>query len=46
MPRPKKKARELDDTALMKKLFPKRVRDETKKTALESRKPSSKKDSN
>jgi hypothetical protein len=38
MPRRKKKARELPDDAVMKKLFPKPVRDEAKKTALESRK--------
>lgn len=42
MPRKKKKARELTDEELLKKLFPKKVRDEAKKTALESRKPSSK----
>jgi len=38
MPRKKKKARELNDEDVLKKLFPKRVRDEAKKTALESRK--------
>lgn len=42
MPRRKKKARELTDDDLMKKLFPKKVREEGKKTALESQKPSSK----
>jgi hypothetical protein len=41
MPRKKPKARELNDDAVMKKLFPKKVRDEAKKTALRSRKPSS-----
>jgi hypothetical protein len=46
MPRKKPKARELDNEAVMRKLFPKKVRDEAKKTALDSRKPSSKKDSN
>jgi len=45
MPRRKKKARELTDEETMKKLFPKKVRDEAKKTALDSKKPSSKKDS-
>jgi hypothetical protein len=39
MPRRKPKARELNDEQVMKKLFPKKVRDESKKTALESRKP-------
>jgi hypothetical protein len=38
MPRRKKKARELTDEELLKKLFPKPVRDEAKKTAQESRK--------
>jgi len=42
VPRRKKKARELTDEDVMKKLFPKKVRDEAKKTALESRNPSSK----
>jgi len=42
MPRRKKKARELTDDETMKKLFPKKVREAAKKTALESRKPSSK----
>jgi hypothetical protein len=41
MPRKKKKARELKDDAVMKKLFPKDVRDEAKKTALENRKAKS-----
>jgi hypothetical protein len=41
MPRRKKKARELTDEETMKKLFPKKVREAAKKTALESRKPSS-----
>jgi hypothetical protein len=41
MPRRKKKARELTDEDVMKKLFPKKVRETAKKTALESRKPSS-----
>ncbi|HET7443816.1 MAG TPA: hypothetical protein VFJ57_04080 [Solirubrobacterales bacterium] len=41
MPRRKKKARELDDKAVMRKLFPKEIRDEVKKTALESRKKDS-----
>lgn len=38
MPRRKPKARELDDQAVMRKLFPKKVREAAKKTALESRK--------
>jgi hypothetical protein len=38
MPRRKKPARELTDEDVMKKLFPKKVREEAKKTALESRK--------
>jgi hypothetical protein len=42
VPRRKKKARELTDDEAMKKLFPKQVREGAKKTALESRKPSSK----
>jgi hypothetical protein len=41
MPRRKPKARELDDQAVMKKLFPKKVREESKKTALESRRKAS-----
>jgi len=36
MPRRKKKARELTDEETMKKLFPKKVREAAKKTALES----------
>jgi hypothetical protein len=42
VPRRKKKARELTDEDVMKKLFPKKVRESAKKTALESRNPSSK----
>ncbi len=42
MPRRKKKARELTDEDVMKKLFPKKVWESAKKTALESRKTSSK----
>lgn len=42
MPRRKKKARELTDEDVMKKLFPKKVREAAKKTALESRSSSSK----
>jgi hypothetical protein len=42
MPRRKKKARELTDEEALKKLFPKKVREEAKKTALQSQKPSSK----
>lgn len=42
MPRRKKKARELTDEDVMKKLFPKKVRESAKKTALKSRNPSSK----
>jgi len=41
VPRRKKKARELTDEDVMKKLFPKKVREVAKKTAVESRKPSS-----
>ncbi|HEX9967231.1 MAG TPA: hypothetical protein VGB06_04750 [Solirubrobacterales bacterium] len=37
MPRKKKKARELTDAETLRKLFPKRVRDAAKKTALDSR---------
>jgi hypothetical protein len=44
MPRRKKKSRELTDEEVMKKLFPAPARKEAKKTALESGKPSSKKD--
>jgi hypothetical protein len=39
MPRRKPKARELDDQAVMKRLFPKKAREVVKKTAQESRKP-------
>jgi hypothetical protein len=42
VPRRKKKARELTDEDVMKKLFPKKVREKAKKTALESRKTPSK----
>jgi hypothetical protein len=42
VPRRKKKARELTDEDVMKKLFPKKVRESAKKTALESQNPSSK----
>lgn len=42
MPRRKPKARELTDEDVLRKLFPKRVREEAKKTALKSRKKSSK----
>jgi hypothetical protein len=38
MPRKKKRSRELSDEETMKKLFPKKVREEAKKTALNSRK--------
>jgi hypothetical protein len=41
MPRRKKKARELNDEDVLKKLFPKPVREEAKKTAQESRKKGS-----
>lgn len=41
MPRKKKKARELTDEEAIRKLFPKKAREEAKKTALESRKGSS-----
>jgi hypothetical protein len=41
MPRKQKKARELTDDEAMKKLFPKKVREDAKKTALESRKKDS-----
>jgi hypothetical protein len=41
MPRRRKKARELDDKEVMKKLFPKKVREESKRTALESRRKAS-----
>jgi hypothetical protein len=42
MPRRKKKARELTDEETMNKLFPKKVREAAKQTALKSRKSSSK----
>jgi hypothetical protein len=37
MPRKKKKARELTDEETMRKLFPKKVREAAKKTALDNR---------
>jgi hypothetical protein len=37
MPPKKKKARELTDEETMRKLFPKKVREAAKKTALDSR---------
>ncbi len=46
MPRAKKKPMNMTNEEAMKKLFPKRVREEAKKTAMESRKKSTKKDSN
>lgn len=46
MPRRKKKARELTDEETMKKLFPKKVREEAKQTAQESRKTDSQGKSN
>ena len=46
MPRRKKKAPEMTTDEAMKKMFPKRVRDEAKKAALESQKKSTRKDSN
>jgi hypothetical protein len=42
MPRRKKKAPELPTDEALRKLFPKRVRDEAKKTAEESRKKNTK----
>ncbi len=45
MPRRKKKALELTTEEAMQKLFPKKLRDEAKRIALESRKKSTKKDS-
>jgi hypothetical protein len=45
MPRRKKQPVEMTTDEAMKKLFPKKVRDEAKKTALGSRKKSTKKDS-
>jgi hypothetical protein len=41
MPRRKKPARELTDEDVMKKLFPKKVREAAKQTALESQKKDS-----
>jgi hypothetical protein len=41
MPRKKPKAREMTDEDVMKKLFPKPVREKAKKTALDSRKKDS-----
>jgi len=38
MPRKKPKARELTTEDALKKMFPKKVREEVKKTALDSRK--------
>jgi hypothetical protein len=38
MPRRKPKARELDDEQVMRRLFPKKAREEAKKTAQEARK--------
>jgi hypothetical protein len=45
MPRRKKKAVELPTDEALKKLFPKRVRDEATKTALDSRKKNTKRQS-
>jgi hypothetical protein len=45
MPRRKKKATELPTDEVMKKLFPKPVRDEVAKTALSSRKRSTRRQS-
>jgi hypothetical protein len=42
MPRPKKKAQDLKTDEALKKLFPKAVREEAKKTALGSRKKNTK----
>lgn len=46
MPRPKKKARELTTPEALRKLFPKEVREGARKTASESKKKATKKDSN
>ena len=46
MPRRKKPPTELTTDESLRKLFPKKVREEAKKTALESKKKSTKKDSN
>jgi hypothetical protein len=45
VPRRKKKAIELTDEEAFKKMFPKKVRDEAKKAALESQKKSTTRDS-
>jgi hypothetical protein len=45
MPRRKKRADELATSEALRKLFPKPVREEAKKAALESRKKSTRKDS-
>lgn len=45
MPRAKKKASELTTQELFKKMFPKKVREEAKKTALESKNKSSRRQS-
>ncbi len=45
MPRKKKKAAELPTEEALKKMFPKRVRDELKKTALESEKKNTRRQS-
>jgi hypothetical protein len=45
MPRRKKSAPELTNEEAFKKLFPKKVRDEARKAALESQKKPTKKDS-
>jgi hypothetical protein len=41
MPRKKKRAKELNDDEVMRKLFPKKVREAAKKTASESRRSTS-----
>ena len=41
MPRKKPRARQMTDEDVMKKLFPKKVRESARKTALESRKKDS-----
>ncbi len=45
MPRRKKRADQLTTEEAMRRLFPKKVRDQAKKLALESRKKATKKDS-
>jgi hypothetical protein len=45
MPRRKKKAPELPTDEALKKLFPKRVRDEAKETASQSQKKNTKRES-